>query len=112
MRGALGSGRDSELLGTGGGTSSSGEWTFAGRGSSGESCAGAGDDSATACERQSLSALGSQQAVAQHAYQWDSTTTMAANFRPDHHTMMRNGRPMQAIVPPEESECLSQSQAP
>ena len=34
--------------------------------------------------------------VGQHVYQWDPATTMAAHFRPDRHTMMINGRPMQA----------------
>ena len=41
-------------------------------------------------------AFGSQEAVARHAYRWDRGTTMAAHFRPDNHTVMINGRPMQA----------------
>ena len=41
-------------------------------------------------------ALGSQEAVARHAYRWDAATTMAAHFSPDNHTLMINGRPMQA----------------
>ena len=43
-----------------------------------------------------FTALGSQQAVARHSYRWDAETTMAARFRPDNHTLMINGRPMQA----------------
>ena len=44
-----------------------------------------------------LPALGSQAAIARHAYMWDGKTTLAAHFGPDRHTMMINGRPMQAI---------------
>ena len=41
-------------------------------------------------------AFRSHEGVARHAYRWDPQTTMAAHFRPDNHTMMINGRPMQA----------------
>ena len=41
-------------------------------------------------------ALGSQEAVARHAYKWDAETTMAAHFKPDNNTLMINGRPMHA----------------
>ena len=44
-----------------------------------------------------LPALGSPAAIARHAYMWDGQTTLAAHFGPDRHTMMINGRPMQAI---------------
>ena len=39
---------------------------------------------------------GKMENVAQHLYQWDPNTTMATHFVPDRHTMMINGRPMQA----------------
>ena len=41
-------------------------------------------------------AIGNQQAIAKHAYKWSGKTTMAAHFRPDRHSAMINGRPMQA----------------
>ena len=41
-------------------------------------------------------AFGSHKSVARHAYGWGRDTTMAAHFRPDNHTVMINGRPMQA----------------
>ena len=56
-RGAVGSGRGSELLGSGVGASYSGERTPARRASSGDSIAGAGDDPATAGEPQRLRRL-------------------------------------------------------
>ena len=43
-----------------------------------------------------LETYGIPDQVGQHLYQWDPSTTMAAHFRPDRHTMMINGRPMQA----------------
>ena len=46
----------------------------------------------------------SEEATAQHVYQWNPETTLAANFRPDRHTIMIQGRPMQAA-----SLCHSQS---
>ena len=57
VRGAVGSGWGSELLGSGAGASHSGERTPARRESSGDTIAGAGDDSATAGEPQSLRRL-------------------------------------------------------
>ena len=43
-----------------------------------------------------VSAIGNPKLIARHAYKWDGHTTMAAHFRPDRHTCMINGRPMQA----------------
>ena len=43
-----------------------------------------------------VSALGDPKLVAKHAYKWEPKTTMAAHFRPDRHTVMIHGRPMQA----------------
>ena len=39
---------------------------------------------------------GKMETIAQHFYQWDPNTTMATHFLPERHTMMINGRPMQA----------------
>ena len=41
-------------------------------------------------------AFGNPNAVAKHAYIWDAGTTMAAHFRPDRHSCMIMGRPVQA----------------
>jgi hypothetical protein len=41
-------------------------------------------------------AFGNPNAVAKHAYLWDAGTTMAAHFRPDRHSCMIMGRPVQA----------------
>jgi hypothetical protein len=41
-------------------------------------------------------AFGNPHAVAKHAYLWDPATTMAAHFRPDRHSSMIMGRPVQA----------------
>ena len=43
-----------------------------------------------------VSAFGDPKLVARHAYKWDAKTTMAAHFRPDRHSVMIHGRPMQA----------------
>ena len=43
-----------------------------------------------------VSAIGNPKLIARHAYKWNGQTTMAAHFRPDRHTGMINGRPMQA----------------
>ena len=43
-----------------------------------------------------LEAYGNHEAVAQHLYQWDPSTTKALHFKPDRWTMMIDGRPMQA----------------
>ena len=40
--------------------------------------------------------FGNPNAVAKHAYLWDPETTMAAHFRPDRHSSMIRGRPVQA----------------
>ena len=42
-----------------------------------------------------ISAYGSNEAVGQHAYQWDPHTTLGAHPLPDMHSLMINGRPMQ-----------------
>ena len=39
---------------------------------------------------------GSDNLVSHHAYQWDPTTTMGAHFRPERHSVVINGRLMQA----------------
>ena len=43
-----------------------------------------------------VDAYGRHESVAQHLYQWDPSTTQALHFQPEKHTMMINGRPMQA----------------
>ena len=43
-----------------------------------------------------ISVYGSNESVGQHAYQWCPHTTLGAHFMPDRHTMMIDGRPMQA----------------
>ena len=43
-----------------------------------------------------VGAFGNPNAVARHAYLWDPETTMAAHFRPDRHSSMIRGRPVQA----------------
>lgn len=43
-----------------------------------------------------ITAYGKKEAVREHFYQWNPTTTAAMHFRPDRWTMMINGRPMQA----------------
>ena len=43
-----------------------------------------------------VSAIGNPKLIARHANKWNGQTTMAAHFRPDRHTGMINGRPMQA----------------
>ena len=43
-----------------------------------------------------VSAIGDPKLVARHAYKWEPKTTMAAHFRPDRHSVMIHGRPMQA----------------
>ena len=43
-----------------------------------------------------VDAYGRHESVAQHLYQWDPKTTKALHFQPQQHTMMINGRPMQA----------------
>jgi len=39
---------------------------------------------------------GNEKAVLAHAYQWDPNSVMGLHFRPDRHTVMIQGRPMQA----------------
>ena len=41
-------------------------------------------------------AFGNPKAVAKHAYLWNGESTMAAHFRPDRHSCMIMGRPVQA----------------
>ena len=43
-----------------------------------------------------LHVYGSHSLVAHHMYRWDKEKTMAAHFRPDRHSIIINGRPMQA----------------
>ena len=43
-----------------------------------------------------LHVYGSDGLVAHHMYRWDKETTMAAHARPDRHSIVINGRPMQA----------------
>ena len=39
-----------------------------------------------------------EEAIAQHACQWDPQTTMASHFMPDRHTRMIQGSPMSLLV--------------
>ena len=43
-----------------------------------------------------VSAIGDPKLVARHAYKWEPPTTLAAHFRPDRHSVIIHGRPMQA----------------
>ena len=42
---------------------------------------------------------GNEKAVLAHAYQWGPNSVMGLHFRPDRHTVMIQGRPMQAGTP-------------